>query len=134
MIPLLLLGYKSITLCIVITITNLIILLSNYLYCKKKLNINIKYQGFWKYVDRYSIDRVSDRDRYYVKAKLIGNKYMDCQIIKDNSKQEKERIIMSKIFDKEAVKYMASLKKKDIKRMQERQDIQEFDNKDSSET
>ena len=96
--------------------------------------LNIKYQGFWKYVDRYSIDRVSDRDRYYVRAKLIGNKYMDCQIIKDTSKQEKERIIMSKIFDKEATKYMANLKKKDVKRMQERHDIKEFDNKDSSET
>ena len=41
---------------------------------------------------------------------------------------------MSKIFDKEATKYMANLKKKDVKRMQERHDIKEFDNKDSSET
>lgn len=81
-------------------------------------SFDIKYQGFWKYIDRYSIDRVSDRDRYYIKAKLIGNKYTDCQIIKDTSKQDKERIIMSKIHDKEAYKYMAELKKKDIKRMQ----------------
>lgn len=59
MIPLLLLGYKSITLCIIITITNLITLLSNYLYCKKKLNINIKYNGFdkklFKVIIGYSI-------------------------------------------------------------------------------
>ena len=82
-------------------------------------SFNIKYQEFWKYVDRYSADRISDIDRYYVKAKLIGNKYVDCQIIKDTRKKDKERIIMSKIYDKEAHKYMAELKKKDIKRMQE---------------
>ena len=59
MIPLLLLGYKSITLCIIITITNLITLLSNYLYCKRKLNISIKYTGFdknlFKIIIGYSI-------------------------------------------------------------------------------
>ena len=48
MIPLLFLGYKSISLCIVITITNIFTLLSNYLYCKKKLGINIKFLGFDK--------------------------------------------------------------------------------------
>ena len=48
MIPLLLIGYKSITLCIVITIVNLIVIISNYLYCKKKLKINIKFNGFDK--------------------------------------------------------------------------------------
>lgn len=48
MIPLLFLGFKSITLCIVITIANLITVFSNYIYCKKKLNISIKYNGFDK--------------------------------------------------------------------------------------
>lgn len=48
MIPLLFLGYKSITLCIVITIINLIIVLSNYYYCKNKLKIAVKYQGYDK--------------------------------------------------------------------------------------
>ena len=48
MIPLLFLGYKSITMCVVITIVNIIVLLSNYFYCKKKLNINIKFMGFDK--------------------------------------------------------------------------------------
>ncbi len=48
MIPLLFLGFKSITMVLVITILNLIIMLSNYLYCRKKLNIKIKYQGFDK--------------------------------------------------------------------------------------
>ena len=48
MIPLLFLGYKSIAMTIVITIINLMVLLSNYLYCKNKLNIQIRYYGFDK--------------------------------------------------------------------------------------
>ena len=48
MIPLLFLGYKSITMCVVITVVNIIVLLSNYFYCRKKLNINIKFIGFDK--------------------------------------------------------------------------------------
>ena len=48
MIPLLFLGYKSITMVVVITILNVLLLLSNYLYCKNKLNIKIKYMGFDK--------------------------------------------------------------------------------------
>lgn len=48
MIPLLFLGYKSITMTVVITVVNIIVLLSNYFYCKKKLDINIKFMGFDK--------------------------------------------------------------------------------------
>ena len=48
MIPLLFLGYKSITMTVVITVVNVIVLLSNYLYCKKKLGVNIKFMGFDK--------------------------------------------------------------------------------------
>jgi virulence factor mvin superfamily len=48
MIPLLFLGYKSITMTAVITIVNIIVLLSNYFYCKKKLGVNIKFMGFDK--------------------------------------------------------------------------------------
>ena len=59
MIPLLLIGYKSITLCIVITIANVFSLLSNYIYCKKKLNITTKFLGFdkkiFKVIIGYSI-------------------------------------------------------------------------------
>ena len=46
MIPLLFMGYKSISMVIVITILNIMVLLSNYLYCKLKLNITIKFSGF----------------------------------------------------------------------------------------
>ena len=59
MIPLLFLGFKSITLCAVITVANLITVLSNYIYCKKKLNITVKYNGFdntiFKIIIGYSI-------------------------------------------------------------------------------
>lgn len=48
MIPLLFLGYKSITMTVVITVANIIVLLSNYFYCKKKLGVNIKFMGFDK--------------------------------------------------------------------------------------
>lgn len=41
MIPLLFLGFKSIMLCLIITIVNSIVMISNYLYCKKKLGIEI---------------------------------------------------------------------------------------------
>lgn len=46
MIPLLFLGFKSVAMCVVITIVNVIILMSNYLFCKNKLNIKIRFKGF----------------------------------------------------------------------------------------
>ena len=46
MIPLLFMGYKSIAMSIIITIVNVIILLSNYWYCKNKLKIETKFLGF----------------------------------------------------------------------------------------
>jgi O-antigen/teichoic acid export membrane protein len=48
MIPLLFLGFKSITMAIVITIVNIVVMLSNYIFCKKELKIHIKYNGFDK--------------------------------------------------------------------------------------
>ena len=48
MIPLLFLGFKSISMTLVLTFVNSIVLLSNYLYCRKNLNIKIKYNGFDK--------------------------------------------------------------------------------------
>lgn len=48
MIPLLFMGYKSITLCIIITLANIFTVISNYIYCKKKLKITTKYNGFDK--------------------------------------------------------------------------------------
>lgn len=59
MIPLLFMGYKSIAMSIIITITNIIVLIFNYWYCRNKLNIKIKFMGFdkvlFKTVFGYSI-------------------------------------------------------------------------------
>lgn len=58
MIPLLLIGYKSIAMTVVITLVNIIILFFNYIYCRKNLNIRIKFLGFdnevFKEILRYS--------------------------------------------------------------------------------
>lgn len=49
MIPILLFGYKSIALCIVMTVVNIAVLLANYIFCKKHLKVSIKFSGFdWK--------------------------------------------------------------------------------------
>jgi len=48
MLPLLFLGYKSISLTLVITGVNLFVLASNYIYCKKNLKLKIKFLGFDK--------------------------------------------------------------------------------------
>lgn len=48
MIPILFMGFKSIALCIIITITNIAVLISNYIFCRKKLNVKIKFKGFDK--------------------------------------------------------------------------------------
>lgn len=59
MLPLLFIGCKSLTLIIIISILNIFTCLSNYLYCKKKLNIIIKFNGFdkkiFKVIFGYSI-------------------------------------------------------------------------------
>lgn len=48
MIPLLFLGMKSITMTLVITIINVAVVFSNYMFCRKKLNLKVKYNGFDK--------------------------------------------------------------------------------------
>lgn len=48
MIPLLFIGYKATAMTVVITIVNVTILLSNYLYCRNKLDVKIKFMGFDK--------------------------------------------------------------------------------------
>lgn len=48
MIPLLAIGYKSITMTVVLTLANIMSLVSNYIYCRKKLCIKIKFLGFDK--------------------------------------------------------------------------------------
>lgn len=76
-----------------------------------------KYHGFWKYIDRYSKDRINDRDRYYIKAKLIGTRYVDCKFIVDNQASDRMKEMTKKIHSIEDNKFMLNLKKKDMKRM-----------------
>lgn len=48
MLPLLIMGYKSITMTIVITALNIACLLTNMMFCLKKLKISIRFKGFDK--------------------------------------------------------------------------------------
>lgn len=48
MIPFLFMGYKSITMCLIVTFINVTIVLLNYFYCRKKLCIIPKFRGFDK--------------------------------------------------------------------------------------
>lgn len=86
MIPLLFLGYKSITMCVVITIVNIAVVLINYLYCKFKLNINIKYCGFdkdlFKIIFGYSffiflgviVDKINWSLDQFILGSMVGTK------------------------------------------------------------
>jgi len=59
MLPLLFMGYKAVAMTIVITVINIGILFSNYLYCRNKLGIKIRFSGFdkklFKIIFSYSI-------------------------------------------------------------------------------
>lgn len=48
MLPLLIIGFKSIAMVCVLTIINAFILISNYAYCRNKLNVRPKFSGFDK--------------------------------------------------------------------------------------
>ena len=48
MIPVLFLGMKSVALCVVITIINIAAVIANYVFCKKKLGVKIRFNGFDK--------------------------------------------------------------------------------------
>ena len=80
MIPLLFMGLKSVTMVIVITLVNVLILLSNYLYCRRKLKIKIKFCGIdkvlLKIVFGYSIwlflGSIVDRVNWSVDQVILG--------------------------------------------------------------
>ena len=46
MVPLLFLGFKSLAMCVVLTIVNILASISNYWFCKKRLKIQITFKGF----------------------------------------------------------------------------------------
>ena len=80
MIPLLFLGYKSIAMCVVVTVVNLFVLISNYLYCRNKLNIKIRYYGFdnnlFKQILGYSfwifLTTIVDKVNWSVDQTILG--------------------------------------------------------------
>ena len=80
MIPLLFLGFKSIAMTVVITIVNCIVLLSNYFYCRNKLNLKVKYCGFdktlFKVIFSYSfwifLSVIVDKINWSVDQTILG--------------------------------------------------------------
>lgn len=85
---------------------------------------NLKYQEFWKFVDRYSLDRINDRCRYFIRGKLIGNKYLDCRVDRDTQTVDKAKRMEEKLHKLSSDKFMAELKNNDMKRMNERYKIE----------
>lgn len=80
MIPLLFLGYKSITMAIVVSVINFSILFANYIFCKKKLKVSIHFDGFdktlFKEILRYSfyifLGIIVDKINYNVDNFVLG--------------------------------------------------------------
>jgi hypothetical protein len=80
---------------------------------------NKRYQGFWKYVDRYSKYRISDRDKYFIKARIFNGVYVDCKLIKDISSITQSQKIIKASHGNSDEQYMKNLKDHDMKRMHE---------------
>lgn len=80
---------------------------------------NLKYQGFWKYIDRYSKYRIADRDRYFIKAKILNDNYVDCSMIKDISYISHNQKVIQRAHGNSDNLYMKKLKEKDMRRMSE---------------
>ncbi len=82
MLPLLFLGAKSVTLVVVITIVNMVVLFSNYYFCKKKLHITLKFKGFdsaiFKTILAYSIyiflSVITDKVNWSLDEFILGTK------------------------------------------------------------
>ena len=80
MIPVLFLGYKSIALCVVITVVNAGILIANYIYCRKKLKVSAKFCGFdkslFKVVFGYSfwifLTQIVDQINWHADQFILG--------------------------------------------------------------
>ena len=80
-------------------------------------SFNKKYNGFWKFVDRYSKHRVNDYDKYFLVAdKDKRGNYIRCRAIKDDTVTEEELDKVNKQI-KEESKYMKKQKQKDYHRI-----------------
>ena len=80
MMPILFMGYKSIALCLVITFVNIAVLSTNYLFCKRKLKVSVKFSGFdkalLKVILGYSIwiflNQIVDKANWSVDQFILG--------------------------------------------------------------
>lgn len=81
MIPLLIMGYKSIAMTVVLTIANLSCLLINMIVCLSKLNVKLKFKGFdfilLKEIFAYSfyifLNEVIDKANWSVDRFILGS-------------------------------------------------------------
>ena len=69
-----------------------------------------KYRYFWTYVDSFSKNRVSDKQKYFLYATLRNNVYSHCRVVKDTGK---EKVITEKEIE-EYNRFMAEQKEKDM--------------------
>ena len=80
MIPILFMGYKSVALCLVITLVNIVVLASNYWFCKRKLQVSTKFMGFdrklFKIIFAYSfwifLNQVVDKVNWSADQFILG--------------------------------------------------------------
>ena len=70
-----------------------------------------KYKLFWTYVDTYSKNKVSDKQKYFLYAVLKNNVYSHCRVIKDNGRKE---VITEKDLEKYN-RYMNLQKARDMR-------------------
>ncbi len=81
MVPILFLGYKSIAMALVVTFINILVMISNYLFCRKKLKVQVKFSGFdkalFKMIFNYSffifLNILVDRINYSVDKFILGS-------------------------------------------------------------
>jgi hypothetical protein len=71
---------------------------------------NTKYRYFWTYVDTFSNNRISDKQKYFLYAGMRNDEYIHCRVIKDTGK---EKVITEKEIE-EYNRFMAEQKEKDM--------------------
>lgn len=70
---------------------------------------NTKYRYFWTYVDTFSNNRISDKQKYFLYAGMRNDEYIHCRVIKDNNKNRKPTEEEMEVINK----YMQEQMKKD---------------------
>ena len=78
-----------------------------------------KYNGFWKYIDRYSMYKINDYGKYflYMNTDKLGD---HCSIVKDNSITDRHRKVIKRDYKVVNDKFMKDMVKRDKKRENEK--------------